>query len=185
MFNKKYVSAWLGMAILVVGALAVVSYLQWDTEPTAEAKLRGITGHTLYKIHENLTAITDGDPLSEAQLAHTRNHLLVAGVYAESIDFSLNASRPQLAPLFANMANIAAHLDSQRLANPAGWLADNEAHYDKLLEAAKAAKLLIGQVYYEPDSTEGARARLAPHNPEVLASFNEELSDYIASLPAS
>lgn len=183
MFKKKSDFAWVGMVVLVIGALAVVSYLQRDKGITTEEWLKGTTGHTLYKIHENLTAISNGDPLSEEQLARTHDHLLTLGAYAETIDFSLSAAQPLLKPIAANMAQIARHLEDQRLANPSGWVSDNEVHYAKLLETAKNAIPLINQVYYVPNSQEGAEASLTLRDKEVLVDFNQTLDEYVASLP--
>lgn len=170
--SAKWVWVWI-VALIVVCTVVVLEH-QKRMEQGARMTLQSVLGTSLAQIWSHYTDILElkSMPLHEARLAEVRLKLAAIEAYSRTADKAVHSSL--LNPIAEKMLTLSDSIRDSYAEN-GRFLEADEDKYALIMRDSEALLSLMSEVYYVPESQEGAEVTLNISNYDGLVALNKRL----------
>lgn len=169
---KKFYMFFVALILVIITALIVSSYKTEGED--AKVTLESVVGNSLFKLLDNYDAILSKKELSIESIKEINKNLTSIEASSDVVDLAVG--QELLSPIANNLLKIMADLENSYDKNEQFNEQDQEK-YKKAMEEIDTMIPLIQEIYYVPDSKEGAEVKLKIENFGELKTVNNRLSE--------
>lgn len=169
---KKYYTVFIVLTLLIISIFIVSSYKTEGEE--IKIRLESIVGSSLFKLLDNYDAILATGELSIDSIKKINKNLTSIEISSDVIDQAVN--QELLSPIARNLTKIVNDLENNYNKNKQFNEQDNEK-YQKIITEINNIIPLIQEIYYVPNSKEGAEPKLEIENFDELKTVNNRLAE--------
>lgn len=165
--------------VLLASSLVYLYSEQQKVEHGMKMKVEGLVGTSLFRIWSGYDSMLDQDS-AELEIEQVNDmvvKLAVVEAYSEIVDRAVNTLL--LIPISIDMKAMIGSMQDSYEAN-GGFTEQDRSKFETLQKAITELIPLIHQVYYVPESVEGAEVTLQVNNTEELRAFMNKLNAIVA-----
>ncbi|TKI63270.1 hypothetical protein FC756_18395 [Lysinibacillus mangiferihumi] len=167
---KKFYMIFMPLSLVIITVLIIFSY-KTDGE-NAKVTLESVVGNSLFKLLDNYEAIHSTKELSIDSIKEINVNLTSIEVTSGVIDLAVG--QELLSPIANNLLKIMKDLENNYDQNKQFTEQDKEK-YQKAITEIGVMISLIHEIYYVPNSKEGAEPKLKIENFGELKTVNNRL----------